>query len=90
MFWQRRGDKAARVGLRMIDLTPLKFLESRATVFDFAVVLAVIGIALTIGLIAASAADPGQSCASPRRLSGSSTVFRCSCKSCADARRACQ
>jgi SulP family sulfate permease len=44
------------VGLRMIDTQPLSFLESRATVFDFAVVAVVIGCALTIGLIAASAA----------------------------------
>ena len=44
------------VGLRMIDTEPLHFLESRATVFDFAVVAVVIGFALTVGLIAASAA----------------------------------
>jgi SulP family sulfate permease len=44
------------VGLRMIDPKPLKFLESRATVFDFAVVMVVIAFALTIGLIAAAAA----------------------------------
>lgn len=44
------------VGLRMIDTEPLRFLESRATVFDFAVVAVVIGFALTVGLIAASAA----------------------------------
>ena len=43
------------VGLRMIDTTPVKFLESRATVFDFVVVLVVITFALTVGLIAASA-----------------------------------
>ena len=43
------------VGLRMIDTDPLRFLESRSTVLDFSVVLAVIGVALTIGLIAASA-----------------------------------
>ena len=43
------------VGLRMIDTKPLNFLESRATVFDFAVVVVVIGCALTVGLIAASA-----------------------------------
>lgn len=43
------------VGLRMIDTKPLRFLESRATVFDFAVVAVVIGCALTVGLIAASA-----------------------------------
>jgi len=44
------------VGLRMIDTKPLAFLESRATVFDFAVVVVVIAFALTVGLIAASAA----------------------------------
>ena len=44
------------IGLRMIDTKPLNFLESRATVFDFAVVAVVIGCALTVGLIAASAA----------------------------------
>jgi SulP family sulfate permease len=44
------------VGLRMIDTEPLHFLESRATVIDFAVVVVVIACALTVGLIAASAA----------------------------------
>lgn len=44
------------VGLRMIDPEPLHFLESRATVLDFAVVAVVIACALSIGLIAASAA----------------------------------
>jgi SulP family sulfate permease len=44
------------IGLRMIDTKPLRFLESRATVLDFAVVAVVIGFALTVGLIAASAA----------------------------------
>ncbi|MDP4028477.1 MAG: SulP family inorganic anion transporter [Gallionella sp.] len=44
------------IGLRMIDTKPLHFLESRATVLDFAVVAVVIGFALTVGLIAASAA----------------------------------
>lgn len=43
------------IGLRMIDTEPLRFLESRATVFDFAVVVTVIAVALTVGLIAASA-----------------------------------
>jgi SulP family sulfate permease len=43
------------VGLRMIDTDPFRFLESRSTVLDFAVVLAVVGVALTIGLIYASA-----------------------------------
>jgi sulfate permease, SulP family len=43
------------VGLRMIDTDPLRFLESRSTVLDFSVVLAVVGVALFVGLIAASA-----------------------------------
>lgn len=42
------------VGLRMIDREPLRFIQSSATVFDFAVVVAVVVVALTIGLIAAS------------------------------------
>lgn len=42
------------IGVRMIDREPLRFIESRSTVFDFAVVFAVIVVALTIGLIAAS------------------------------------
>ncbi len=42
------------IGVRMIDREPLRFIESRATVFDFAVVLAVIVVALSVGLIAAS------------------------------------
>ncbi|MEI7431298.1 MAG: SulP family inorganic anion transporter, partial [Betaproteobacteria bacterium] len=43
------------VGLRMIDTDPLRFLESRSTVLDFSVVLAVVSVALFVGLIAASA-----------------------------------
>lgn len=43
------------VGLRMIDRGPLRFIQSSATVFDFGVVVAVIMVALTVGLIAASA-----------------------------------
>ncbi len=43
------------IGVRMIDREPLRFIESRATVFDFAVVVVVVIVALTIGLIAASA-----------------------------------
>ncbi|MES2771173.1 MAG: SLC26A/SulP transporter family protein [Pseudomonadota bacterium] len=42
------------IGFRMIDTDPLRFLESRATVLDFIVVLAVIGVTLSVGLIAAS------------------------------------
>jgi len=47
------------IGVRMIDKEPLRFIESRATVFDFAVVLAVVVVALTVGLIAASATGVG-------------------------------
>ncbi len=43
------------IGVRMIDREPLRFIESRATVFDFAVVAAVVVVAIAIGLIAASA-----------------------------------
>lgn len=49
------------IGLRMIDTEPLRFLESRTTVFDFAVVATVICAALTVGLIAASAAGVAMS-----------------------------
>ncbi|MBU0663663.1 MAG: cyclic nucleotide-binding domain-containing protein [Proteobacteria bacterium] len=49
------------IGLRMIDTEPLRFLESRGTVLDFAVVLAVVTIALTVGLIAASASGVAMS-----------------------------
>ncbi len=43
------------VGLRMIDTDPLRFLESRSTVLDFSVVLAVVAVAVFVDLIAASA-----------------------------------
>ena len=43
------------IGLRMIDTDPMRFLESKSTIVDFCVVLAVVGCALTIGLIAAAA-----------------------------------
>ena len=43
------------VGIRMIDKEPLRFIQSPATVFDFGVVVIVVLVALTIGLIAASA-----------------------------------
>lgn len=42
------------VGIRMIDKEPLRFIQSSATVFDFAVVVAVVIVALSVGLIAAS------------------------------------
>jgi SulP family sulfate permease len=43
------------VGIRMIDREPLRFVQSSATVFDFGVVVSVVIVALTVGLIAASA-----------------------------------
>jgi sulfate permease, SulP family len=42
------------VGVRMIDRAPLRFIESPATVLDFGVVVAVVIVALTVGLLAAS------------------------------------
>jgi SulP family sulfate permease len=42
------------IGVRMIDWSSLSFLKSRATILDFAVILAVIGCALSISLIVAS------------------------------------
>jgi SulP family sulfate permease len=44
------------VGLRMLDLDSLHFLQSRATLPDFAVIATVVLVALTVGLIAASGA----------------------------------
>jgi SulP family sulfate permease len=42
------------IGVRMIDRNSLHFLKSRSTILDFAVIVAVIGTALTVSLIAAS------------------------------------
>jgi SulP family sulfate permease len=42
------------VGVKMIDRHSLHFLRSRSTVFDFAVIAAVVITALTVGLIEAS------------------------------------
>ncbi|MBE0620089.1 MAG: SLC26A/SulP transporter family protein [Burkholderiales bacterium] len=42
------------VGIRMIDRHSFQFLKSRHTIFDFAVILAVVTVALTVGLIPAS------------------------------------
>ena len=47
------------IGVRMIDRTSLHFLKSRATVLDFAVIAAVVGVALSFSLIAASATGVG-------------------------------
>ena len=49
------------ISIRMIDREPLHFLESRETVLDFTVVLAVVVVALTVGLIAAAAVGVGLS-----------------------------
>ena len=43
------------VGLRMIDRHSFQFLKSRSTIFDFIVIVAVVTVALTVGLIPASA-----------------------------------
>ena len=43
------------IGVRMIDRTCIHFLKSRSTILDFAVIAAVIVVALTFSLIAASA-----------------------------------
>ncbi|MEO8103573.1 MAG: SulP family inorganic anion transporter [Betaproteobacteria bacterium] len=43
------------IGVRMIDRTCLHFLKSRATILDFVVIAAVVAVALTVSLIAASA-----------------------------------
>jgi len=47
------------IGVRMIDREPLHFLESKTTILDFGVVLAVVVVALTVSLIAASAVGVG-------------------------------
>ncbi len=46
-------------GLRMIDLESLRFIESRTTIFDFGVVMAVIAVALNDDLIAAAGVGIG-------------------------------
>ena len=47
------------LGVRMIDREPRHFLESRDTVLDFVVVLAVVIVALTFSLIAAAGVGVG-------------------------------
>lgn len=47
------------VGARMIEVQSFQLLKSRSTVFDFLVIVAVVVVALTVGLIAASAAGVG-------------------------------
>jgi len=47
------------IGVRMIDREPLKFLRTRTRLLDFFVVLTVVVVAITVGLIAASAVGVG-------------------------------
>ncbi|MGA3401850.1 MAG: SulP family inorganic anion transporter [Acetobacteraceae bacterium] len=47
------------VGARMFDLHSLRLLRSRATVLDFVVIAAVVVVAITVSLIAASATGVG-------------------------------
>ncbi|NJD36694.1 MAG: cyclic nucleotide-binding domain-containing protein [Betaproteobacteria bacterium] len=42
------------IGVRMIDRNSFHYLKSRSTILDFAVIVAVVGTALTVSLIAAS------------------------------------
>jgi len=42
------------IGLRMMDRHTLNYLKSRSTILDFAVIVAVVVVALTVSLIAAS------------------------------------
>ena len=44
------------IGVRMIDLDSLHLLKSRTTILDFVVIVAVVAVALTVSLIAASGA----------------------------------
>lgn len=43
------------IGIKMIDVNAIKLITARSTVFDFVVVASVVVVALTFGLIAASA-----------------------------------
>jgi SulP family sulfate permease len=47
------------IGARMIDLDSVRFLRSRATALDFAVIAAVVVVAVTVGLIVASGVGIG-------------------------------
>ena len=47
------------IGFRMLDRNSVHLLRSRSTVFDFAVIVAVVIVAETVGLIAASAVGIG-------------------------------
>jgi len=47
------------IGVRMIDWQSLRFLRSRTTVLDFAVIAAVVAVAITVGLAPASGVGIG-------------------------------
>lgn len=47
------------VGARMFDVQSLQLLKSRSTVLDFVVIAAVVAVALTVGLVAASGVGVG-------------------------------
>ncbi len=64
------------VGVRMIDREPLRFLRSRATVLDFGVVATVVGVAIMVDLIAASAAGVALATVLFVREQSSSNVIR--------------
>ena len=64
------------IGVRMIDREPLHFLRTRETLLDFGVVAAVVVVALTVGLIAASAVGVGLAMVLFVREQSSGTVVR--------------
>ena len=64
------------IGVRMIDREPLHFLRARETLLDFGVVVAVVIVALTVGLIAASAVGVGLAMVLFVREQSSGTVVR--------------
>jgi SulP family sulfate permease len=64
------------IGVRMIDREPLHFLRTRESLLDFGVVAAVVVVALTVGLIAASAVGVGLAMVLFVREQSSGTVVR--------------
>jgi SulP family sulfate permease len=64
------------IGVRMIDREPLHFLRARETLLDFGVVAVVVIVALTVGLIAASAVGVGLAMVLFVREQSSGTVVR--------------
>jgi len=64
------------IGVRMIDREPLHFLRARETLLDAGVVAVVVIVALTVGLIAASAVGVGLAMVLFVREQSSGTVVR--------------